>query len=272
MLVKTTIKPEIMLVTPALAEKWLEGNTHNRPVKDGLVNEYASQMKRKLWLLNGEAIIFDHSGRLMDGQHRLWACITSETSFETLVVRGVDPEVFTTIDTGAKRTAGDVLHIAGHTKYVTTLAAASMICLEYIHDVIKAKGKIDSRKNRSITRKDVLKYVEKNPRLMRWVEMSRTHRGWTATYSSTIAAVLYLGSNKFPQKAEEFMHGWLSGESLTIKSPILALRNRLATEKRLAKSVRVGLVASAWNAYASGRELTIIKAAKVELTIKGAER
>jgi hypothetical protein len=72
-----------MMVTPELAKQWLEANTHNRPLSEELVIAYMVDMLDGRWQYNGDAIRFDHTGRLIDGQHRLHACIEAGVPFET---------------------------------------------------------------------------------------------------------------------------------------------------------------------------------------------
>jgi hypothetical protein len=76
---------EWMTVTPDQALKWLEDtNTNNRSVRDIHVQRLASDMKNGKWRgFNGEAIRFDSLGRLVDGQHRLWACTVAGVPFDT---------------------------------------------------------------------------------------------------------------------------------------------------------------------------------------------
>jgi hypothetical protein len=233
--------------------------------------DYASQMKRKIWHLNGEAIVFDSQGKLLDGQHRLWACVESETEFETIVVSGVDPDTFSTIDTGSKRSAADVLHISGITKNINTVAACATVCLEYKRGTLRSNR--GTLKGSTVTRQDVLMFVEKNPQIQVWVEKARATNTWVTSYASQIAAVMLLGSAKYREKAEEFIHGWITGENLGSKSPILALRNRLATEKRLRKATRVALVIYAWNSFVDNKQLVILKTPKGDqLIIRGTEK
>ena len=270
MLAKNKITTEVTTITPVIAETILSGNTHNRPIRNSVIDDYADQMKRKQWLLNGEAIVIDTSGKLLDGQHRLWACIESKSEFETVVVRGVDPETFATIDTGSKRSAGDVLHIAGLTKNHKTVAAAACICLDYRVGNLSGSGKSLRRK---ASRQDILKFCEKNPQLQRWVEDASVGTSWVKSYAANVAAVIYLGSLKYREQAEEFMLGWMTGENLGSKSPILALRNRLGTEKRMSRAWRIGLIIHAWNAFVDKRPLTMIRPAKgKELIIRGTEK
>ena len=106
------IKSEIILVTPPLATTWLEGNTHNRPMRDSKVSLYAQDMKHGRWRLTHEAIAFDPAGVLIDGQHRLWAVIEANVAVEFLVVRGFDLETQRFIGDAAPRSVVDVLKLA----------------------------------------------------------------------------------------------------------------------------------------------------------------
>src|SRR5437870_5147015 len=67
-----------MEVGPELATRWLEGNVHNRKLREDVVARYARDMKAGRWLLTHEPIAFNKNGdTLVDGQHRLWAVVES---------------------------------------------------------------------------------------------------------------------------------------------------------------------------------------------------
>jgi hypothetical protein len=273
MLIKSKVSSEEELITPGKAEEWLGHNTHNRPLHNSLVAKYADEMKRKQWILNGEAIIFDYNGTLLDGQHRLWACIEANTSFQTVVTRGVSPEAFVTIDTGSKRSSGDVLAIAGVSKDIAkSLGAAAVVCISYQRGILKSHGAALKSKS-SVSRTDILAYVNRHPKLADWlIRAKQPTARWKSAYCSLIASVMFLGSAKYPEQAEEFMHGWLTGENLGSKSPVLALINRLATEKNLGKVIRLGLITHAWNSFVEKKPLQILKFSRhQELIIKGTE-
>lgn len=246
MLSKLTITSEVVTVTPELAVKWLECNTHNRPISQNKVNTYAADMKNGKWELNGEPIIFDNEGTLQDGQHRLWASVESHSSFKTVVTRGTDPATFKTIDTGKARLATDVLAISGY-KNVTTLSSAARLVMHYRAGTLRAKDAINNGA--------VLGFVDKNPGLTEWVHKVRQHKT-SASFGGMIAAVTFLASHRYATKADEFIHQFATGENLPIGAPVLALRNRLLADKRLKKLERFMLIILTWNAFISGRSLS----------------
>lgn len=107
------VRAYIVHVTQALAELMLEQNVRNRRISERHVAVLSQIMLSRDMRLNGETIIFSSDGRLLDGQHRLKACIESGVAFDALVVFGVSPDAFETIDTGRTRSTGDILGIDG---------------------------------------------------------------------------------------------------------------------------------------------------------------
>src|SRR5690348_9218536 len=135
--------PELELtveeITPVIAKEWLQFNTFNRKVSRSLVQSYAQIMKDREWRLNGEAIIFDRTGRLQSGQHRLLAVIESGTSIWSVVVRGAEPEAIFSLDAGRKRRLTDALTLRGE-KDVSNLATATTWWWRYQNDLMESGG------------------------------------------------------------------------------------------------------------------------------------
>lgn len=99
-------------ITPALADLMLKKNIRNRRISERHVEVLAQTLSANDMRLNGESVIFSSDGNLLDGQHRLRACIKSGVSFDTVVVFGVSPKAFDTIDSGKIRSTGDVLGLS----------------------------------------------------------------------------------------------------------------------------------------------------------------
>lgn len=104
----------LMMITPAVAKAMLASTTtRNRKLNKEVVKLYADDMRNGRWQENGETIIQDDNGNVIDGQHRLTAVIMSGVTVRMIVATGVASECFKTIDKGRKRTHGDVLGIEG---------------------------------------------------------------------------------------------------------------------------------------------------------------
>ena len=111
-----------VMITPSKAKELLSKNTQNRNPQEGHVAFLAREMKTGSWKMNGETIVVSSDGVLVDGQHRLLACVKSSVSFPTILVEGVNIDVVTTIDTGKSRSLQDVLKMNGF-KNVSKLAS-----------------------------------------------------------------------------------------------------------------------------------------------------
>ena len=244
-------------ITPDMATKWLENpsfNIINRAIRQSDVITWADIMRRKQWKLNGATIIISDDGKLLDGQHRLWACLESKTPFKTYLIEGMTQEVFDTIDVGKKRSASDMLQIhnklSGNEplKYEAAIMAAIMTCLEYKMDVWK------NRHSHVITHHDKLEFFKRNPEIADWVHRSRAKgtKRWENTYAANIGAVAFLGSKKYEDKALTFVLGFTTGSDLTPGSPISKLRDRLSCDKHLEKWDRIKLISHAFNMHVKG--------------------
>jgi hypothetical protein len=75
-------------VSPELAEMLLGNNTGNRPLKERVLQTYERDMAAGNFDLTGETIILDEHWKLLNGQHRLNACIRAKKSFPALIVQG----------------------------------------------------------------------------------------------------------------------------------------------------------------------------------------
>lgn len=112
---------DLETITPDVAMEYLELNReNNRNLVANSYNRYAHDMKNNDWKLNGQAIKFDENGNLFDGQHRLKACIQSNSQFVSLVVRNVPTEAFATYDDRPSKSFTDVLNDRG-VKYASQI-------------------------------------------------------------------------------------------------------------------------------------------------------
>jgi len=105
------VRSEWRIVSPEQATKWLEGNVHNRPVRDAIVSRYAADMRTGRWRQTHQGIAFDEKGVLIDGQHRLFAVIEADAEVLLQVTYGLPMESQMVIDDGIRRTVIDVMKI-----------------------------------------------------------------------------------------------------------------------------------------------------------------
>lgn len=122
------MKASIVTMTQQLAKDYLSRNLQNRKIKKSALNFYKNQMIKGEWKENGEPIIIDVNGVVKDGQHRLMAVAETGYAYRVPVISGVNENVMDTIDTGANRSASDVLELEGF-KYSALTAGIAKLCL-----------------------------------------------------------------------------------------------------------------------------------------------
>lgn len=103
----------IETITPKMAESWLNLNTNNRPLREGVAEKYAADMKAGDWTNCPEPISFYADNSLADGQHRLYAIVESGVSVRMPVARGLSKIDGLNINTGLTRGLVDNARIAG---------------------------------------------------------------------------------------------------------------------------------------------------------------
>jgi hypothetical protein len=100
-------------ITPKLAEKYLNLNTNNRPLRPGHAEKMVHDIKAGAWTECLAPIIFYDDGSLADGQHRLWAISESGETIRFKVYRNYPRPAGINIDTGVTRTPVDQARIHG---------------------------------------------------------------------------------------------------------------------------------------------------------------
>lgn len=99
-------------IGPSLASRLMDNNASNRSFRESHAKDIARQMKLERWKASPEPIVITNRGRLVNGQHRLWAVVETSTTQEFSVVVIPDEqytEIFEILDQGATRSSADVL-------------------------------------------------------------------------------------------------------------------------------------------------------------------
>lgn len=159
------LKIEYVEITPDIARSWLDTNQNNRRINKRFVSQFVQDMKSGNWQITGDAIRFDSNGTLIDGQHRLRACIEAGASFPSYVMYGLDPSSKEVIDTGKARSARDVLSMRGLTNSGAIATALKIIVIEKSGGAGEAKG---------LTHTVITETLEKHPALPLWVPVPGT--------------------------------------------------------------------------------------------------
>lgn len=256
-----------MTVTPEMAKEWTLRNTRNRPVRYTKVAQYARDMAAGKWLLNGETIKIAADGTILDGQHRLYACIQAETPFESIVIRGLPMEAQDTIDTGMTRKFADQLTLRGEVN-TAVLASIARWAYKWLHGV-RLNGGADS----DPTHNEMTELLDAEPRIREacaWAVNAGPRFRSVNRSVWGMAWLLFHGSDHLA--AEVFLEKVLTGEDCATGHPALAFRNRIWNAReageRLTPHQQLAYMIIAWNAFKDDRSLKILKFTNGKLTPK----
>lgn len=248
-------------ITPARAKEWLGRNEANRNLRAVKVNEYARDMAAGKWSLSGESIKFDYNGNLIDGQHRLTAGRESGVTFESVVVRGLPPTVRSVIDTGAKRSAGDALKMAGLSVGGKSVAAVTTLSMA-IHrgQVLKA-----GERTPQATHSEVIDFYDQHRDVLDYAIYIGNHyaRALNARPSALGAAAFVAATNGLLDEFANFIAGIADLDFRGTSDPRATLYKRM-TSLRLEKhqaSEEVYFILRAFDAHVRGQGLVLMKSA-----------
>lgn len=256
----------LMVIQPVIAKRWLEKLGKNRKVikrhletmeKVFRAGKFAPPGKGKA---TGDTIKFDVDGNLIDGQHRLQACVNTGVAFESYVVFGVDPEVFPMIDQGKSKTAAHILSAEGVENYGTVAAT-----VRSIHGIKRAistgtmpgslgwtlKDRLQSDEIRAFT-------LEHEALLAEAVTTVRSTEARTILKPpSNFAALYFIFAKLNHQRTKEFFILLAEGAGLETDDPIYRLRQTLISclgDKLNRRSApwKAAVTIKAWNAWLRG--------------------
>ena len=264
---ETSMRADFITLTPEFAQELVathnalpEDLFKNRPVQPEKVKTLSSQILDGTWDDNAETVKISKMGYILDGRHRVYACIMSGKSIPILYVTGVEEEVFKSIDTGKHRSAGDTFatkSIKNHTNMASIVKRL----------VGHSKGRTSTASTTGIrfTNEDALEVYYSNEDLLREVFQriqyyySNGQHILTVTNGSAVAmALILMGENRemVYNYFEEIFTGFC--ESPVIQSNAgTNVRNRMITgnispETKMSPSKVGDMLFHSYELYKSG--------------------
>jgi hypothetical protein len=250
------VRIERVNVTPLMASEMLASNSRNRPISRGHVLKLAESMRRGEWDFNGTTIKVASSGRLLDGQHRLTACVEAEAPFDTLVVYGLEDESFASIDQAAKgRKVSDVLSIESGANMKNVAAVIfALYQLRRFGGFVGASAEASAGFSAAVARE----ILHKHPGLIASVAASNSATLWRNAYCSCLHYVFGIVD---PDMASDFVSVLRDG-SPEVRRPfnifregLIRLRNTSAAPNRRDAAARA---IKAFNYELSGKPVSIL--------------
>jgi hypothetical protein len=251
---QSALRFEIVTLTPERAAELVANNPHNRSVNNRLVQRLKATIDADEFQFNAQPIQIASDGTLLDGQHRLLACIASGKPIEVLVVWNALPASQETMDMGKSRTVADILRLRGHKHQNAVAALGRRIALAQSYGFNSALF----AGHREISPGAIVRTVENLAELPRYLN-----------YGKGIAELL-----KFNSGLTGFLIWWLdqidrtdsdyfwdklhSGEGLRDGDPIYALRQFALNRDPKNRGTyphniqTAGVVLKAWNRFRLG--------------------
>jgi hypothetical protein len=250
-------------ITPSVAADWIARNTRNRPVRQSIVARYAADMQAGRWRLNGETLVMSNMGTIIDGQHRLLACIKAGVAFRSFVASGVDEESFVTMDSGINRKFSDVVNLLGYPDASKTSAMARGWWEYQKYGRLGIRG--GARAQQAPTVQELQDTLLQNSDIFLEAiksigKLTRMYGGSTAAYGTAwIACGLIDETDR-----DEFFARLEDGQHLEEGDPIFALRRLLGagldrSARVLQPNVLLAFLFKAWNKYRAKEYVQILQ-------------
>jgi len=255
------VTTKIVNITAEYAKKLLstEHESQMRRRNERHVANLARIMSGGNWQdLNGDTIVIDTDNMVIDGQHRLLAVIESGMAITTLLVTGVRPEAYYSIDLQNKtRGMRDVLAIDG---YQNTTALATMLRnVWYYSRGISSGGRVVPAVQ------DLIGLLESDKdRFLESIKWGRKLKGLMSVGQSSF--LYYIFSDKSQADAQGFFTPLKTGIGFKAGDPVKLLRDRLIADSyarvKIPKAERLGLAITAWNSYREGKHVRCLRWAR----------
>lgn len=260
-----------ILITPELAEIWLDNDTHNRTPADNVIVQYSHDMKIPgAWRETGETIIWtggfkadwphiQEDAVLLNGGHRLRSSVMAQAPFPAYVVWEIPDDGQDRMDRGRKRTHGTQLQLRGEANATTLSALARRL---YGWQVANRRFYANDLSAQFNTDTELDQVIADNEDLRLAASFAQTVK--VDNLQSSLVGLAWLLFNRIdPVDAEEFFRRLSKGFDLTPTSPIYHLREKLrsfsAEQSKPREGYLFAYVVKAWNLFREGSDVTFLR-------------
>lgn len=180
------------------------------------------EIKNNRWEYDGSPIRIAPDGRLLDGQHRLNACIKANKPIRLRVMYNFPPDLIHTIDMGKKRTAGDYLKFKG----IGDKNDAALV--RALHALATNKANTNIVSNTDI--ENILQQFETE---ISWVRKSlpKKNENGVVTRGALTGAAFVLAYGLWPHACNSLLSRFLTGSSSGTKDNAKALSRVLLNSR-----------------------------------------
>lgn len=264
----------VMTIGPADAQELVKNRDHQRPTSKRNVTRFANDMRAGRWRLSGASISIweDTQGEwgpkgelyVLNGLHRLFAVIESNTTQQFLVVYEDDPSVFDTFDNGLTRTVGTMVSLAIGPENSQAISVMTNMVLHY------ERHSTEAWLSTLVTKTEIAEWVklQDRARLNQCIRDYNTLRVQVGQLGHWYSALSWLVHKHSPNANRwlEFHEAVVHGNNLDKDDARLVLRNYLTRNQRSKndrwlRQVEMALGLKAWNAFITDtpRQLLIFR-------------
>ena len=244
-----------------MAVKFLAKSAAQRRIRRAQVDKLATAIREGRWRLNGQPIIFDEEGFLLDGQHRLSAIVASGESVPVLIVEGVAASSFDTIDTGIHRGLRDVLDIEG-VEYAHEVASGVPVAMALENQRL-AMSRTAGKKKKGRFIPDVPEthaWFNAHPIIVESARLCATRKHARLILGTgNMIGCHYVTALKDRSAADDFFTSVNHGEGMHRTDPPMRLREKMGNDRMMKRTLsqasKCGMILKAWNAFRRGEKL-----------------
>lgn len=246
-------------LTPAIAQGLLETASANRPLREARAARIAADITRNAWRVNGETIVFDERGRLLDGQHRLRACVLAQKPIVCYCIFGIPARLFSSFDQGMARNGFDIAALMEFPN-AALVAATARLAIAYADGTLKGgfSGKLPNDQLRL--------YLERHRDALTGAGRMAVQHAKNLAHlmpTSHAAFMVYMTFEKEPARTAEFLEKVATGVGLHKGEPILVFRQRMidlnASSATLPAHHRLAMLIKTWNAFRAKRQVLLLR-------------
>lgn len=261
MKIKVPTNVFLVFVTPLIAAEWLKVNTSNRKKKKLNLALVTEEMTKGDWVEGEDSVDFigfNKLGKLINGQHTLNGIIASGKSLWLEVKLNMSQRSVEVMDTGFKRTAGDLLAMDSFPNPNEAATIAKFVMLfdegrysDAANSTVKSNSSSTTASNYRVKR-FVKSVPDMNEIILDFKKFNKkTHR---LLSTSHLCAFYILFRRKSTRDADDFFDKLITGTALSQTSPIYHLREKLLFDRttkgrKMQLRHKVAYVVLAWNFY-----------------------
>lgn len=246
----TGVAVSVETVAPERAREWLaRHNTRNRNIQDSNIDAMVRDIKNGYWMVNAQPICFAaDTGRLLNGQHRLTACVRADAPIDVLIVRGLPDEAFATYDNHMRKLNLSMAQEAANLPIDARVIEAAAI-LQWREDTYSDVS-VSLRPSASELRDTIMKHPDLH------VGYGQSRRMGHIASAGVMTYLIYRTTKEDPDLAKEFLHGLETGEHLWKGNPLLKARDLImqGRHQSYSRQTFMNKLLDIWDNYKNWRE------------------